>query len=101
MKSLGYHGTSTAEGPEAEIEMGPVPGDIPDEPVLDIKVRQFYVLRKDIEKFGFTQSCSGCMAIAKKYKVKPPHSEACRLRIQEKLKETDEGASRVEKRRQI
>ena len=48
------------------------------------------MVKKDIEKFGYIQNCSGCTAMAKDYKAKPPHNEACRERIQSKLEENPE-----------
>ena len=53
--------------------------------------RRVYVLKADIEKFGFTEGCKGCKSLKELGFVKPgsPHSEECRKRIAE-LVERDE-----------
>ena len=49
-------------------------------------------------KFGFTQKCQGCTAINRGI-LKQPHSEACRSRIEAKLREEGHaGLQRAEDR---
>ena len=89
----------SSDAPDAEVVIDKVPEVVPPEPVIEVKARRFYVTKKDIDKFGFTQGCGGCTALAKNSKVKIPHSEGCRNRIKARLEETPEGNERVEKRR--
>ena len=64
----------------------------------DITTRRMYITKKDIRKFGMTQGCPGCVAIANQT-TPLAHSDRCRDNISKKLEETPEGAERVEKRR--
>ena len=55
---------------------------------------EFYVVRKDVNKFGPTPRCPGCADVSRRVSVKRAHSDECRNRIAKLL--MDEGAQRVE-----
>ena len=58
-----------------------------------------YVTRADIERFGGTEGCPGCACVAQGGAAVIAHSDACRLRIAEKLAESELGAQRLEEHR--
>ena len=51
---------------------------------------------EDIERIGFSDGCVGGNAM-RHGKIAQPHSEYCRRRLQEDLKNTEEGRERLEK----
>jgi hypothetical protein len=63
-----------------EIPVGPAAGEsIP---------RQVYLRKSDFEEHGFTSSCPGCVSIIRG-KARQGHSKACRIRMQDILKDTE------------
>ena len=62
----------------------------PPPPVLP-QVRTFYVKREDIENYGPTRGCKGCINIAKGGSVAVPHNPACRERIKALVAKDDAG----------
>lgn len=60
----------------------------------DPKIRRMRLRREDFEAHGFTTGCQGCRAIIRH--VGPqPHSQPCRRRIEDILKNTEEGQRRT------
>ena len=47
------------------------------EPETETHVRDFKIMKTDLEKHGFTIGCPGCDA-AREYKQQRPHNPACR-----------------------
>ena len=58
---------------------------------------QFYVLQSDLDDFGKTDHCEACVNMSLYGKGLVSHSQECRSRIQECLKETAKGRARLEK----
>ena len=58
------------------------------------------ITKKDIDEFGATIGCQGCNAI-KDNKRAQAHSDRCRLRIEECLRNTPHGAERLDRRNEI
>ena len=56
--------------------------------------REFYVVRKDVNRFGPTARCPGCADVSRGVSVKHAHNDECRNRIAKLL--MDDGAQRVE-----
>jgi hypothetical protein len=76
-------------GPMAQCLTSFFPPMVEQQPISETVVpRRIYLRKEDVEKFGYTPKCPGCKALLQK---KPPqsHSEACRLRIEEHLKNTE------------
>ena len=64
----------------------------------DPDVRVNYIFKKDVEKHGATEGCPGCRALMNpNSKFRAKHTSACRQRMEEALKETEEGAQRVKR----
>ena len=61
--------------------------------------RRVYLQRGDFEKHGYTQRCPGCVSILKGT-TRQAHSEACRRRMEDLMKDTDK-AKQAEKRRDV
>ena len=87
-----------ARGPgEMRIALPDVLGEQPRRPPAEEVVpRSLYVRKSDIEKFGQTALCPGCEAIILELPNRA-HNHECRLRIQQKLLESEEGSERVRK----
>ena len=82
--------------PPNRVDMPALVGEQPKGEEKEFKARNLYVLKSDIAKHGHTPLCPGCEA----HMIGLPsraHDEECRLRIQRKLMETDEGAARVKR----
>ncbi len=60
----------------------------------EAKVRRMYIRKQDIEKYGKTDGCPGCSAISRG-RAPACHTEKCRKRITERIKEDPAEASRV------
>ena len=69
---------------------------IEEEPASIPVPKRVYIGREDLEKFGYTVNCRGCIAILKGT-GRQAHSEACRKRMETELKGTTKGKA-VEKR---
>ena len=62
------------------------------------EVRANYIFKRDVEKHGATAGCPGCRALANpNSKFRAKHSPECRRRMEEALKQTEEGAKRVQR----
>ena len=57
--------------------------------------RRLYIKSRDIEKYGVTPGCKGCVAVLRGGRG-VPHSEACRMRLIEQISQSDEGRARKE-----
>ena len=79
------------EMPEAEIPRVPVEDKLP-------IPRRVGIRAKDIERYGATVNCKGCMARLRG-EGGVPHSELCRKRLTEEIEKGDEG-DRVKRARQ-
>ena len=52
--------------------------------------RSFYVTRRDIEKHGATPGCAACVQVATRGRTTVGHTNACRERILERMKESED-----------
>lgn len=82
--------------PPNRVDMPALVGEQPRGEERDFKPRNLYVLKSDLARFGYTPCCPGCLAQITGTAARS-HNEECRLRIQRKLMETEEGKERVEK----
>ena len=82
-------GKWTVDRPVTQID--PLPP--PPVPFEGARVHRERITRTDIEAFGTTAGCPGCNAI-RSGKRAQAHSDPCRVRIEECLKTTPEGAER-------
>jgi hypothetical protein len=57
-------------------------------PTVRRETRSFYVLKADIEKFGQTPGCPGCIAISKGQSNRG-HNAECRKRVMEEVRKVD------------
>ena len=57
--------------------------------------RRMYLREKNLEEFGRTVGCKGCLA-KMRGAVHAIHSDACRARMQKEMQATDEGRRRVQ-----
>ena len=64
-------------------------------PPENINPRDFKILQKDLQKYGYTSGCPGCLAARLKQQAQN-HNTNCRNRIKQELLKTDEGRARVE-----
>ena len=79
----------------AEIPPPPVPAD------RSQSYRRMYIRQSDLDTFGYTGGCEACAAIREgRDRQGINHSELCRTRIQEALKGTALGKSRLERESQ-
>ena len=59
--------------------------------------RRVYLLQPDFEKFGYSATCKACNALRLGFDRQGlNHSEECRLRIVQRLQETEYGRKRIE-----
>ena len=72
--------------------VGPAPVRLPAEEVIP---RNMYVLKSDIDKFGHTPLCPGCVSHMLDT-ARRSHNAECRIRIQNELMKTDEGKRRID-----
>ena len=78
-----------AEVPEVGVAEGDVPGTgeggeipVPME-IPDPMIRRMPITGKEIEKYGYTEGCTGCEAKRRGEVARRGHSEKCRKRIEE------------------
>ena len=57
-------------------------------------VRRVYIMKQDLETYGYTEGCKGCKALAAGTRPQA-HTEGCRARIEAELAKTDEGRERL------
>ena len=74
------------------------PGNLPSIPAFPGKelkdAKRVYILREDLEKFGYSVGCPGCNA-AREGRKAVGHFPECRKRIEEEMAKTDEGQKRL------
>ena len=58
-------------------------------------MRRLYIRRKDVEKYGYTEGCEGCKRMRAGMSAKP-HTQECRTRMEEAMKEDEEGRKVLE-----
>lgn len=91
------------EGGDAELPIAIRIGDPkfpaerpPVEPEFELRPRRTYIRKVDILQHGYSERCPGCRAVRLGERA-APHTEACRKRIEEAMKGTADGATRVER----
>ena len=89
-------GKWTTDSPATKLD--PLPP--PPVPFEGARVQREIITRTDIETFGTTAGCPGCNAI-RSGKRAQVHSDSCRVRIEECLKTTPEGAERPDRRSEV
>jgi hypothetical protein len=60
--------------------------------------RNFYIYKRDADKYGFTRGCRGCESWFKGLS-REPHSDACRARFAELMKEDIKVKNQAERKR--
>ena len=80
----------TVEDDEAKKVIKVDESEVPNDP------SRFWIIKEDIERVGYSDGCMGCNAM---HESRPTqrHSEYCRRRVQEDLKDTEEGRQRLDK----
>ena len=81
-----------------EVRVDPIP--IPPLPFEGARIQRERITKKDIDGFGATIGCQGCNAI-KDNKRAQAHSDRCRMRNEECLRNTPLGAERFDRRNAI
>ena len=89
-------GRWTADRPEVQVD--PIP--IPPLPFEGVRIQRERITKQDIDEFGATIGCPGCNAI-KDNKRAQAHSDRCRKRIEESLRNTPHGADRLNRRDEV
>ena len=89
-------GKWTVDRPEVRVD--PIP--IPPLPFEGARIQRERITKKDIDEFGATIGCQGCNAI-KDNKRAQAHSDRCRSRIEECLRNTPHGAERLDRRNEV
>ena len=79
-----------ASRPEADPAVAPMPVPPPEGAVP----RRLRIGRKDLDEYGFSVGCQGCDA-SKAGTAPRAHTEACRERLMEALRNTDDGKKRI------
>ena len=69
------------------------PAREPEEPA----VRRRGITQLELDKYGFTPGCPGCLAKQRGEVAKKGHSEACRKRIEDLMREDVEDKKKIEK----
>ena len=64
--------------------------------VQPFKPKAFKIYKDDVDRYGMTQGCHGCMAL-KRGEGQRGHTPECRARFAEELAKTEDGRKRVEK----
>ena len=82
--------------PEAQVD--PIP--IPPLPFEGARVQRERITKHDINEFGATIGCPGCSAIRDNKRAQA-HSDRCRMRIEERLRTTPQGAEGLDRRNEV
>ena len=103
---VGLHIPTRIAPKPGELESGAAPGGVaPEEnegipeapPIPEPLTRRMPITHKEIEKYGYTEGCPGCDAKRRGEIARRGHSEKCRKRIEEKMKEDEEGRKKIDK----
>ncbi|CAE7515888.1 unnamed protein product [Symbiodinium natans] len=78
------------------VGMPALEGEQPAPQHRDFKARNLCVMKSDIELYGYTPQCPGCDAQLMGLPQRARNDE-CRMRVQRRLQETDEGKERVKR----
>ena len=89
-------GRWTVDRPEVQVD--PIPIHPP--PFNGVRIQRERITKQDIDEFGATIGCPGCNAI-KDNKRAQAHSDRCRKRIEESLRNTPHGAERLDRRDEV
>ena len=89
-------GRWTVDRPEVQVD--PIP--IPPLPFEGVRIQRERITKQDIDEFGATIGCQGCNAI-KNNKRAQAHSDRCRKRIEECLRNTPHGTERLDRRDEV
>ena len=81
-----------------EVRVDPIP--IPPLPFEGTRIQRERITKQDIDEFGATIGCPGCNAI-KDNKRAQAHSDRCRKRIEECLRNISHGAERLDRRDEV
>ena len=76
------------------------PHSNPSVAVRGARVQRRRITKQDINEFGATIGCPGCNAISDNKRAQA-HSDRCRMRIEERLRTTPQGAERLERRDEV
>ena len=87
-------GKWTVDRPEVQVDPIPIP------PFNGERVQRERITKQDIDEFGATIGCQGCNAI-KDNKRAQAHSDRCRKRIEECLRNIPHGAERLDRRKEV
>ena len=85
---VGDPGSGVAPGGVAPGENEGIPEAMP---IPDPLTRRMPITHKEIEKYGYTDGCPGCDAKKRGEVARRGHSEKCRRRIEEALRNDEEG----------
>ena len=80
------------------IQIDPLPP--PPAPFEGARVQRERIIKADIEAFGTIAGCPGCNAISSGKRAQA-HPDSCRVRIEERLEMTPEGAERLDRRSEV
>ena len=89
-------GRWTVDRPEVQVD----PISIPPPPFNVVRIQRERITKQDIDEFGATIGCPGCNAI-KDNKRAQAHSDRCRKRIEESLRNTPHGAESLDRRDEV
>ena len=83
-----------------EVNINPEVPEVPNEETRahdhEKQSKRTYLTKSDFAKYGYTKGCSACAAIAGGIgRTGIPHSEECRKRVEEKLKDDPKGKERL------
>ena len=87
----GSHGDA-AGGEAEEGDIPPVP-----EPMADPLTRRRPITHKEVDKYGPTPGCEGCQAKLRGEITRRGHSEKCRKRIEEAMRNDEQDKKKLEK----
>ena len=94
LRGLPWRMTGPQErAPPNRVGMPALEGEQPVAQQRDFKARNLYVMKSDIELYGYTPQCPGCDAQLLGLPQRA-HNDECRMRDQRKLQEGEEGKER-------
>ena len=75
------------------------PTEVDVQPVREMTepmARRRGITQTELDKYGFTEGCPGCIAKQRGEVAKKGHSEACRKRIEDMMRQNDEDKKKIE-----